>query len=224
MEICLDFTLSFCETVYPPAEDSVLLAKEASKLKGKILEIGCGSGICSIAAAAASPKNQIIGVDINPAAVSCSKKNANANNAKNCTFYVSDLFSNVPKGEKFDYILFNPPYLPTADEEKLKDALENAAYDGGKSGMRVIAKFLREAPAFLKKNGKILIVATSLGNVDGKIAKIGEKMGFESKEISCEKFFFEKIGVLELEQAFIAENANRDVWESKAEDAVWNKY
>ena len=194
----LDFTLSFCPTVYPPSEDSFLLAQAALKLRGKVLEIGSGCGICSIAAAKASKKNTVTGVDINPSAVACSKENAAANNAKNCTFFVSNLFSKVPKGEKFDAILFNPPYLPTAEDEKLKNSQENAAYDGGKSGMRTISRFLKDAHAFLSPKGSILIVATSLGGVDKKIASISQKMGMPSKEISCEKFFFEKISVLEL--------------------------
>lgn len=185
-------------TVYEPAEDSFLLAKVAGNLKGKILEIGCGSGICSIAAAKASKKNIVTGVDINAAAVSCAKENAMKNNAKNCAFFVSNLFAKVTKGKKFDAILFNPPYLPTSSDEKLKNPQENAAYDGGRGGMWVILKFLKEAPAFLEDMGEIFIIATSLGKVDAKISKFAGKMGFSAKEISCEKFFFEKICVLEI--------------------------
>jgi len=37
-----------------------------------------------------------------------------------------------------------------------------------------------------------------LGDVDEKISKIAGKMGFSAQEISCEKFFFEKICVLRL--------------------------
>lgn len=190
--------LEIAPTVYEPAEDSFLLAKVAASLRGRILEIGCGSGICSIAAGKANAKNIVIGVDINAAAISCAKENAMKNNAKNCAFFVSNLFSNVKKGEKFDAVLFNPPYLPTAAHEKLQNPQENAAYDGGKSGMKIIARFLRDASVFLAEKGEIFIVATSLGDVDAKISKVAGKMGFSAKEISCEKFFFEKICVLKL--------------------------
>ena len=98
-------------TVYEPAEDSFMLATCASSLSGKILEIGCGSGIVSLSAAAASPKNEVLGVDINAEAVKCARQNAETNGIRNAKFAVSDLFEGV--NGKFDGILFNPPYLPT---------------------------------------------------------------------------------------------------------------
>lgn len=48
--------ISLLPTVYEPAEDSYLLADYASKISGKILEIGCGCGIVSLCAAAADEK------------------------------------------------------------------------------------------------------------------------------------------------------------------------
>ena len=111
--------LSIAPTVYEPSEDSFLLATYASGITEgkKILEIGCGSGIASLSAAAANPKNKVLGVDINPKAVECAKGNAKRNGVENAKFAVSDLFANA--SGKFDSILFNPPYLPTSRDEKL---------------------------------------------------------------------------------------------------------
>ncbi|MEM4166300.1 MAG: class I SAM-dependent methyltransferase [Candidatus Bilamarchaeaceae archaeon] len=178
--------------VYAPAEDSFLLAKYAKKLKGKILEVGCGSGIVALECAAADKKNIVEGVDINPEAIKISRENAKLNNIKNIRFYESDLFQNV-KG-KYDFILFNPPYLPTKEEEKIKSKL-NYAFDGGKNGLETLSKFVRKVKKYLKKDGTVYLIASSLCGID-EVKKLLNKNGFKVDVIEEECFFFEKIALL----------------------------
>ncbi len=192
-------TLSFSilPRVYEPAEDSFLLATYASSLSGSILEVGCGSGIVSLSAAQANPKNTVLGVDINPLAVKCAQANAAANGIKNATFLLSDLFSDVPAAQKFDYILFNPPYLPTTRAERLKTPEENAAYDGGASGLNVFKRFIAEAPTHLEDGGKVAVIATSLGNGVEKTLALLEARAGSAEILAEEKFFFEKLALIE---------------------------
>ena len=190
-------SLSIPYWVYEPAEDSFLLATYASSLSGIILEIGCGSGIVSLSAAQANPQNSVLGVDINSKAVKCSEANAAANGIKNATFLLSDLFSEVPPAQKFDCILFNPPYLPTSRAERLKSPEENAAYDGGATGLNVFKKFIAEAPAHLSDGGKVAVIATSLGNgVEKTLALLEARVG-SAQVLAEEKFFFEKLALIE---------------------------
>ncbi len=149
--------------VYEPAEDSFLLARHAKKLRGKILDMGCGCGIISLACAKATPKSIVLGVDKNPNAVENAKMNMRRNRIKNAKFFESDLFSKV--NGKFDAIIFNPPYLPTAKNEKLRGNL-NLAFDGGRSGREVTGKFLAQFPEFLKKGGTLLMVESSLAGIE----------------------------------------------------------
>ena len=189
--------LSIAPTVYEPAEDSFLLATYASGLtEGKrILEIGCGSGIVSLSAAAASPKNDVLGVDINPAAVECANGNAKRNGLGNCKFLKSDLFSSV-RGT-FDCIIFNPPYLPTTREEKLALEEENAAYDGRESGLEVFYGFAKQAPRHLEPSGKVAVIATSLNDgIKKTISELEERVG-HAQILAEESFFFEKIALIE---------------------------
>ncbi len=191
--------LGISPTVYEPAEDSFLLATYASGITGgkRILEIGCGCGIAAISSAAASPKNIVLGVDINPAAVGCAKENAERNGIRNCKFFASDLFSAVLPSPKFDFILFNPPYLPTSREEKLALEGENAAYDGGESGLEIFLRFAAQAPKHLVPGGNVSVIATSLG--DG-IKKSQEELGVRvgpAQVLAQESFFFEKIALIE---------------------------
>ncbi len=193
--------ISTAPTVYEPAEDSFLLATYASSLAGgkRILEIGCGTGIVSLAAAFADPKNSVLGVDINPAAVECAKENAAKNGIKNANFTQSDLFSAAPK-EKFGCILFNPPYLPTTREEKLALEDENMAYDGGESGLETFYKFTQHVGSHLAPKGKVAVIATSLNDgIKKSLAELGKQVG-SAQILSEEKFFFEKIALIEAEK------------------------
>jgi len=187
-----DIRIETDSNVYTPAEDSFLLLKHAVKLKGKILEVGCGTGIVSLYCARANPKNRVDGVDINPAAISISIKNTELNKVGNAAFYESDLFSNV-KG-KYDWIVFNPPYLPTDRKEKIRGNL-NKAFDGGCLGSEVLEKFIDEVPEHLEKDGGILIIVSTAGGKDNILAKL-KKSGFKAKIIDEEALFFERLYVI----------------------------
>jgi len=78
-------------------------------LEGKqVLDMGCGSGILSLAAASAGAS--VTAVDINPVAVSSAKENARLNNLHDrIRFLEGNLFGSLNNGQ-FDYILFNPPF------------------------------------------------------------------------------------------------------------------
>lgn len=168
--------------IYEPAEDSYLLEKYVKVFaKGDVLDIGCGSGIQSIAALNCNVK-KVIGVDINPECVSYCKENI-----PNGEFFVSDLFSNV-KG-KFDLIIFNPPYLPKDSDEDSESALITT---GGEEGSEILERFLSEARNYLKSGGKVLIVVSSLtGDVDTLI----KRYNFKFKILEKQKIFFEELKV-----------------------------
>lgn len=187
--------ISLLPTVYPPAEDSFLLAKWAAKLAGgKVLELGCGSGIVSLAIANADAKSSILGVDINPRAVECSRGNAIANKIKNAKFLASDLFFALGR-KKFNWIVFNPPYLPTAKNEKLANAMENAAYDGGRDGRAVIVSFLSQFGKCLTKKGSALLVSSSRSGTGKTVAEL-ETLGFGVRILESIPFFFEKLSLI----------------------------
>lgn len=147
--------------MYEPNDDSYLLEKYVKKfVSGKILDVGCGSGI--LMKAALTKSKNVTGVDIDENSFEyCKKQGLNA--------YKSNLFSNVK--EKFDFIIFNPPYLP---EGKIKDR----DLIGGKHGWEIIEKFFSGVEKHLNKNGEILIVFSSLTNKN-KADKIILKKGFK---------------------------------------------
>ena len=105
--------------VYEPSEDTFLLADNIKvERMSRVLEIGTGTGI--IAIIAAKRARMVIATDINPYALECAVKNIIRNKAFNVELREGDLFEPVAN-EKFDLILFNTPYLPNSNEEKVED-------------------------------------------------------------------------------------------------------
>ena len=177
--------LEVSETVYEPAEDSFLLADNLLVRKGdKVLDVGTGSGI--IALAAAEKAAHVIGVDVNPEAVACARKNAKRNGIRNAEFRVSNLFENV--SGKFDAIAFNPPYLPGR-------SVKDEAVDGGAMGRALIEAFIKEDGGHLKPDGRIFLLASSLNEPAFIIKKFAEE-GFRAQSVAEKKLFFEKLVIL----------------------------
>ncbi|MFA4887403.1 MAG: HemK2/MTQ2 family protein methyltransferase [Candidatus Nanoarchaeia archaeon] len=169
--------------IYEPLEDSELLKKhiKAYALGKKVLDMGTGSGIQ--AEEAKRYTQDVLAVDINEEAVALVKK-------KGIDALHSDLFSAV-KGT-FDLILFNPPYLPREDQEDEETRLITT---GGVVGSELLELFLKQAKRFLNKDGKILIVVSSL---TGEVELLFRKYSYTYTKIDSENIFFEELIVYEL--------------------------
>jgi release factor glutamine methyltransferase len=76
----------------------------------EVLDMGTGSGVCAVFAARHAQR--VVAVDVNPAAVRCASINAQLNRLEDrIEVRHGDLFQPVA-GQRFDLILFNPPFLP----------------------------------------------------------------------------------------------------------------
>jgi len=178
--------------VYEPAEDSFLLADNLDiKSMDNVLEIGTGTGFIAIVASKIAGK--VIATDVNDHALKCTIKNAVTNKAYNIELKKGDIFEPV-EGQKFDLILFNAPYLPTSETEKLNNEL-NAAFDGGLNGRDMIDKFIEQVRDFLKEEGRMQLVQSSLADIEKTISQL-EDLGFDAEVTASEKSFFEEIVVI----------------------------
>jgi release factor glutamine methyltransferase len=171
--------------IYTPREDSKLLVKYVRKYsKGIVLDIGTGSGIQAITAANNKKVNSVLATDIQDSIIRLNKKNIKNKKIK---FLKSDLFNDI-KNKKFDTIIFNPPYLP--NELKVKDL----TLEGGKKGYEVVERFLNEVDNFLKSDGIILIVFSSLTKKE-KVDEFIKNNLLESKLLEKQHYFFEDLYV-----------------------------
>ena len=170
--------------IYEPAEDSYLiqevLEKELLNKNINILEIGCGSGIL-LSALKKLGINNIFGADINRDAVKhCVSLGFNC--------IRSNLFSDIK--EKYDLIIFNPPYLPE-DKRGQEDRESMLATTGGKKGFEIINRFLKQAKNHLNQEGKIFLLTSSL-------TKNINWLDYKKKLMAKKKLFFEELYVWEL--------------------------
>ncbi|MEM3730299.1 MAG: class I SAM-dependent methyltransferase [Candidatus Bathyarchaeia archaeon] len=182
------------ENVYEPAEDTFLFAENLEVKKGAlVLEMGTGCGILGILAA--KKAFNVVAVDINPHAVRCAKENAKLNKVSNKMHFVcGDLFTPLKADEKFDLILFNPPYLPSEPDEN--ESWLVLAWSGGTTGRQTVERFIDEAPNYLKSGGAILLLQSTLSNIDETIRKFEEK-GLKTNILAERDLpFFEKIALI----------------------------
>lgn len=188
----------FCvlKDVYEPAEDSFLLAENLVVDQSDIvLDVGTGCGILGILAAKKAKK--VVATDVNPHAVSCAQMNAKLNGvAGRMDIRLGNLFEPVEGNEKFDVIVFNAPYLPLERSEQ-KTWIERA-WAGGPSGMELVDQFISEAPHYLMEKGKIVLVQSTLSNVDETLRKLEEE-GLRAVIVARKKVAFETIAVIQAE-------------------------
>jgi release factor glutamine methyltransferase len=173
--------------IYSPEEDSYLMSEFLKKeIKRrvkhephlKLLEIGSGSGINLITAFESGiDKKNIFSCDINHKSV------------KHCKFIgfnciISNLFNKIPI-QKFDIIIFNPPYLP---EDNLEPRDSKTSTTGGKKGNELSIKFLKQAKKYLSKKGEILLITSSLSeSIDFN------KLNYKFKLLGNKNLFFETL-------------------------------
>ncbi len=143
--------------VYPVREDTLLLA-QATKVwpGGRFVEVGCGSGLASLAAARAGAR--VVATDRNPFALQGVREEARARGLA-LDGVRTDLLEGL---RRFDVVAFNPPYLPTPPEERDPDPWVNLALDGGTDGREVTRRFLSELPAHLSARGRAYLLWASI--------------------------------------------------------------
>lgn len=144
-----------------PRFDTEVLCEEALRRLGKgkrrVLDIGTGSGAIAVSIAKLAPDSEVTAVDVSDTALCVAKGNAEKNGVQ-VRFIKSDCFAEL-KGETFDMIISNPPYI---DEGEMKELMpevlrepELALY-GGEDGLDFYRRISREAPAYLAPGGCLL--------------------------------------------------------------------
>jgi release factor glutamine methyltransferase len=174
------------DQVYSPAEDSCLLLRAALRevrLTDRVLEVGTGSGYVAVELVGRAA--QVVTTDINPHAVECAR-------ARGLAAVRTDLFAGL--SGPFDLVIFNPPYLPTAPEERIDDWLEHAL-DGGPTGRAAIERFIADVGRVLTLPGRILLLVSSLTGPDA-VRELFAARGFVSFIIDSEPLEGETLFVL----------------------------
>lgn len=143
-----------------PRQDTEVLVEEVSRVaEGKsVLDLCTGTGCILLSLAKMCRLTKAVGTDISVEAVKTAKNNAERLNA-DAEFYCGDLFDAVPAGERFDILVSNPPYIPSAVIETLMPEVKEhepmSALDGEEDGLAFYRRIIMEANKFLTEQGQI---------------------------------------------------------------------
>ena len=158
----------------------------------EVLDLGTGSGIQAITAA--KKARRVVATDINPEAIKLAKKNIIINGYENIiSVYQGDLFSPIADKSKFNVILFTPPYF----QDPVKKIFDHAINDPNKS---LVIRFFREADHFLKPNGYIQLLYSSLADPE-QVLKIARHTGWQSSLMIKKRILFETFYIYKFKKA-----------------------
>jgi HemK-related putative methylase len=119
----------------------------------RVLDMGTGTGV--LALAAASRGASVVAVDVNPHAVRCARLNVLLNGLEDrVEVRSSDVFRGV-RGERFDLVIFNAPYLAGTAETPLEHAFR---------GVGVVERFGRDLRDHLTPVGRALVLLSTDGD------------------------------------------------------------
>ncbi|NPB07257.1 MAG: peptide chain release factor N(5)-glutamine methyltransferase [Aquificae bacterium] len=147
----------------PRPETELLIEKVLERIKDEPLtglEIGVGSGCIAVNLLLERPGLKVTGVDVSEKALRVAALNAERHGVTGrLKLLKGDLYRPV-EGQRFDFIVSNPPYLPEAAWPELPPevrAEDKTALVAGRKGTEVIERIVRGAPEHLKRGGWLFL-------------------------------------------------------------------
>jgi release factor glutamine methyltransferase len=136
----------------------------------RVLDVCTGSGL--LAVAAAQDGARATAIDVSRRAVWCAALNGRLNGVR-VRALRGDLLAPV-RGERFDVIVSNPPYLPAPGDGLPKRGCARA-WEAGRDGRALLDALCAQAPEHLVPGGVLLLVHSELSGIDRTIAALRER-------------------------------------------------
>lgn len=154
----------------------------------KLLEIGCGSGFLSLLTAKAGAG--VTAVDINPAAIACTRANAQ-NNHLRIEVVHSDVFKSLAP-QSFDILIVNPPFF----EGEAKVDSSYAWYCG--PDFYFFTAFFKDLPTYTHPQTKIWMILSEVCDL-APIEEIAKTAQYNMTIVYQEERLFENYLIYELQ-------------------------
>jgi ribosomal protein L3 glutamine methyltransferase len=126
----------------------------------RVVDVCTGSGCLAVLLAEHFPQAKVDAIELSPDAAAVARFNfAEHGLADRITLHRSDVFDAVP-AVKYDLILSNPPYVPTRELRDLPEEFKREpamALDGGRDGLDIVRKLLRQARERLQPHGLVAL-------------------------------------------------------------------
>mmetsp|Transcript_7417 Transcript_7417/g.18421 ORF Transcript_7417/g.18421 Transcript_7417/m.18421 type:complete len:218 (-) Transcript_7417:344-997(-) len=204
---------SWSSEVYEPSDDTFLLVDAIASVAEQwlkqppriVVELGCGSGfaICSVALMLKQLgiAARMLAIDHSPAALQATATTLKSHQVQGVELLQSDLFTALDPGIQghVDVLVFNPPYVPTPDEEVARGGIASA-WAGGHRGRRVIDRVLAQLPGLMAPGGELFMVTVSENDPQGIIQEM-QQHGFTGEVIMSRQADEETLSIVRLKKA-----------------------
>ena len=179
------------DTLIPREETQILvnaalrpiLEQEAFEKDLILIELGTGCGNIASSIAMRTNRIRILASDISAKAVAIARRNIDAYKlGGRVSLFCGDLFTpfqDMGYQGKIDFVVCNPPYIPTASLKKLPSGIldrePRVALDGGPYGIDIFRRLIAGSLAILKPGGMLFF---EIGERQEKLAaRLIEKGG-----------------------------------------------
>jgi 16S rRNA (guanine1207-N2)-methyltransferase len=140
-----------------------MAADQRPRPTDRVLDLGCGSGVLTLAAARAVPGGSVVAVDADCRAVEATGRNIEASGLTNAEARLSDCIEAVA-GERFDVVITNPP-----------------RHQARKGDFDLTDQFIFGSAGVLRPAGRLLLVASHFS----RYRRVMEQV-FRTVEVVCE--------------------------------------
>lgn len=141
--------------------------------RGRVADIGTGSGAIALSLASEGSFDQVVAVDLSADALALARENADFTRI-GIELVLGHLTSPLASGQ-FDAVVSNPPYLSAAEYAALDSSVREheprAALESGADGLSATRELLDDAPRVVRPGGWIALeVDATRGNVTRTLA------------------------------------------------------
>jgi release factor glutamine methyltransferase len=152
-----------------------------------LADVGCGTGCVGLTLAVKLPFVRLYAIDQSPEALACTRENAEALGVRERVGLLKgDLLAALPAERPLDWVVSNPPYVPTRDLRSLSPEIAHfedpAALDGGPDGLAVIRRLLVQAGSRVRVG---LAIEFGAGQSDVAV-DLARKAGFQDVRTSSD--------------------------------------
>ena len=178
----------------PETEMLVDLALSSPRLRAmeapRLVDFGTGTGCIAFALARAWPKARVVALDVSADALALARENAALLGLADRVAFVN--VADAPLDEVFeggtvDAIVSNPPYVPSAQVDRLapkvRDHEPRLALDGGADGMDVLRDLCENASMLLAPEGELYLEIDAESGQAAPLSALLRELGFDPVRI-----------------------------------------
>ena len=164
----------------------------------EIADIGTGSGAIAVTLALELPQAAVWATDVSDEALRVAAGNAERLGASGRVHFLHGPWVEPLDGRQFDAVVANPPYIPSAELERLAPEIRyepRVALDGGQDGL---AAYRGLVPGALKAVRPGVIAAVEVGDGQAEtVAQMAERAGWQRVETVKDHAGIDRVVVME---------------------------